>query len=61
MLSCVTLFSYAPWCPACKSLAPTWEQVAGWSDDLAIKVAHIDVTENPGNQSYYDIFLECTY
>merc|ERR1712004_228164 len=39
---------YAPWCPACKALAPTWERVAGWSEDLEINVAHCDVTENPG-------------
>ncbi|ELU12866.1 hypothetical protein CAPTEDRAFT_173899 [Capitella teleta] len=39
---------YAPWCPACKALVETWEAVASWSEDLNIKVATIDVTENPG-------------
>ena len=42
-------FSYAPWCPACKALGPTWQNVAGWSEDLDMKVGQIDVTENPGN------------
>ena len=40
--------SYAPWCPACRALAPIWEGVAGWSKDLDIKVAEINVSENPG-------------
>ncbi len=41
-------YSYAPWCPACKAMTSTWENVASWSDDLEVKVAEIDVTENPG-------------
>ncbi|RWS09138.1 thioredoxin-related transmembrane protein 1-like protein [Dinothrombium tinctorium] len=40
--------SYAPWCPACKSLKPQWDQFSSWSDDLGIKIASIDVTANPG-------------
>lgn len=39
---------YAPWCPACKSLAPEWKKFAQWSDDLNIRVASADVTLNPG-------------
>lgn len=39
---------YAPWCPACKSLTPEWKQLAGWSEDLKIKVGSADVTQNPG-------------
>ena len=41
-------FSYAPWCPACKALGETWDAVASWGEDLDIKVAKVDVTENPG-------------
>lgn len=42
------LLSYAPWCPACKSLKPVWDEFSKWSDDLSIRVASIDVTTNPG-------------
>jgi thioredoxin-like negative regulator of GroEL len=38
----------APWCPACKDLAKAWNSFAEWSRDLDVKVADIDVTENPG-------------
>jgi len=27
---------------------PVWDDVAGWSEDLDIKVAEINVSENPG-------------
>ncbi|PIK54743.1 putative thioredoxin-related transmembrane protein 1 [Apostichopus japonicus] len=40
--------SYAPWCPACKSIAPIWEKVADWSEDLNIKVGEVDVSEHAG-------------
>ncbi|KAI6215643.1 Thioredoxin [Aphelenchoides besseyi] len=39
---------HAPWCPACKDLAKAWNSFAEWSRDLNVKVAEIDVTENPG-------------
>merc|ERR1712222_280615 len=26
----------APWCPACRALQPTWEDFAGWSEDLEV-------------------------
>ncbi|XP_074605048.1 thioredoxin-related transmembrane protein 1-like [Brevipalpus obovatus] len=39
---------FAPWCPACQSLQPNWESFSTWSDELNIRVAHIDVTTNPG-------------
>jgi len=39
---------FAPWCPACKTLQPIWEEFAAWSDDLEIKIGTVDVTENPG-------------
>jgi len=38
---------YAPWCPACQSLKPTWNEFAGWSKDLDIKVAVVDITTSP--------------
>lgn len=39
---------YAPWCPACKNLAPIWDDLSTWSDDLSIKTAKVDVTTSPG-------------
>lgn len=39
---------YAPWCPACKNLAPVWDDLSTWSDDLNIKTAKVDVTTSPG-------------
>jgi len=38
----------APWCPACRGLQPTWEEFAGWSEDLEIGVGQVDVTTSPG-------------
>ena len=40
--------SYAPWCPACKSLAPIWEALAFRKKDLKINVGKVDVTDAPG-------------
>ena len=44
----MTIFSFAPWCPACRGLQPTWEDFAGWSEDLEIGVGQVDVTSSPG-------------
>merc|ERR1711981_244016 len=38
---------YAPWCPACQSLKPSWNEFAGWSKDLDIKVGVVDITASP--------------
>merc|ERR1712192_347397 len=38
----------APWCPACRALQPTWEDFAGWSEDLEVGVGQVDVTSSPG-------------
>uniref|UniRef100_A0A023FVV1 Thioredoxin-related transmembrane protein 1 n=1 Tax=Amblyomma parvum TaxID=251391 RepID=A0A023FVV1_AMBPA len=39
---------FAPWCPACKALGPIWKEFSAWSKDLGVRVAHVDVTANPG-------------
>lgn len=39
---------YAPWCPACKALERTWEELASHSDALGINVGRVDVTNNAG-------------
>lgn len=45
----LTVFcSYAPWCPACQNLQPEWESFAEWGEDLEVKVAKVDVTEQTG-------------
>ncbi|XP_017002013.1 thioredoxin-related transmembrane protein 1 isoform X2 [Drosophila takahashii] len=38
---------FAPWCPACKNLAPTWERFARVAKDVKVQVAKIDVTTSP--------------
>jgi len=38
---------FAPWCPACKSLAPTWARFARSIIESNVKVAQIDVTNSP--------------
>merc|ERR1711892_1425068 len=39
---------FAPWCPACRGLQPTWEDFAGWSEYLDIGIGQVDVTSSPG-------------
>lgn len=41
-------FSYAPWCPACKGLQSTWEDLASASKELSVTVGQVDVTVSPG-------------
>ncbi|TDG43306.1 hypothetical protein AWZ03_010278 [Drosophila navojoa] len=38
---------FAPWCPACKNLAPVWERYASTAKDVNVNVAKIDVTTSP--------------
>nr|DBA27117.1 TPA: hypothetical protein GDO54_011293 [Pyxicephalus adspersus] len=40
--------SYAPWCPACQQIEADWENFAKRSSVLDVKVAKVDVTEQPG-------------
>lgn len=39
--------SFAPWCPACKNLAPVWERFAASASEINVNVAKIDVTTSP--------------
>jgi len=39
---------YAPWCPACKASESDYENFSKFSRDLKIKVANVDVTQQPG-------------
>ena len=45
--SCCSLSSYAPWCPACKQFARTWEEFGTWAEETAevkVGVGKVDVT-----------------
>ncbi|XP_033236206.1 thioredoxin-related transmembrane protein 1-like [Drosophila pseudoobscura] len=37
---------FAPWCPACKNLGPTWERFARVAKDVKVEVAKMDVTSS---------------
>ncbi|CAI9614701.1 unnamed protein product [Staurois parvus] len=39
---------YAPWCPACQQIEGDWEDFSKRSSGLNVKVAKVDVTEQPG-------------
>jgi thiol-disulfide isomerase/thioredoxin len=38
---------YAPWCPACRNLQPTWKEFADQAVDLHVSVGAVDITVNP--------------
>jgi len=41
---------YAPWCPACRSLQPRWDQLARdvkAFNEIRVRIAKCDVTSNP--------------
>lgn len=44
----LNIYSYAPWCPACKALEPIWESLAFQKKELGINVGKVDVTDAPG-------------
>ena len=37
---------YAPWCPHCKNMAPTWVELAEQNENDALVIGDIDVTAN---------------
>jgi len=39
---------FAPWCPACRSLQPIWEDFSSWSRGLGIQIGQVDITSSPG-------------
>ena len=38
---------YAPWCPHCKSLMPTWDQLKSESSGSNVSVEKVDCEANP--------------
>jgi len=36
--------AYAPWCGACKSMAPAWTRLGDWAQDKEYNIAEIDIT-----------------
>lgn len=47
ILNCIFIYSFAPWCPACKNLAPVWERYANTAKEVNVNVGKIDVTTSP--------------
>jgi len=39
---------YAPWCPACRQLQPTWDKLAEWADARDVSIGAVDVTQQLG-------------
>ncbi|XP_038075377.1 thioredoxin-related transmembrane protein 1-like isoform X2 [Patiria miniata] len=39
---------YAPWCPACKAIAPVWTEFSTQDKVLGIQVGEVDVSASPG-------------
>ncbi|CAG5110900.1 Oidioi.mRNA.OKI2018_I69.chr2.g5248.t1.cds [Oikopleura dioica] len=47
---------YAPWCPHCKNMAPTWVEFAEQNENDALVIGDIDVTANEIEfESYKDL------
>ena len=44
---------WADWCPPCKMIAPTLEEIAQQQTD--VKICKIDVVENPKTMENYDV------
>ena len=40
--------SYAPWCPACQNIAPTWSTLALKAEELEISVGEVDTSKELG-------------
>lgn len=49
LLFWLLIISFAPWCPACKRVAPVWSSLASNAESLGIKVAEVDTTNEPGD------------
>lgn len=47
---------FAPWCPACKRVAPVWSSLASKADSLGIKVAEVDTTNEPALSGRFMVF-----
>lgn len=44
----VNFYNKATWCPACKEMERPWNAFAEWSKQQKLKVAEVDLAENPG-------------
>ena len=42
------VWSYAPWCPACKSLKSPWQKFANEDRTDELNIAEVDVAKYPG-------------
>lgn len=46
-----SIYSFAPWCPACRNLESTWDNLAEWAVDRDLKFGGVDVTQESGRFS----------
>ena len=63
-LSFFSNLSYAPWCPACRSLESTWDLLVDWSKDKGLKFGGVDVTTESGMKhliSFYYCHCWCFF
>lgn len=46
---------WAPWCTPCKMMAPVLDSIASEYDETQLKVAKLNVDENPSTSSKYKV------
>ncbi len=55
MLFYLLIYSYAPWCPACKQFTSIWNDFSKAMEAKNVKVAAIDVQQYPSLSGRFGI------